>query len=134
MVPSLALFMWAARRSGLRVPAFRTKDGKEAKIPAYELLKDGGPAAKKVHDSVLAGVSTRKYRKAVEDSLAAVGVSRSSVSRKFVSESADPGLRRRLHQARLLVPSRRRLELGNSGPSSRTKRCRPADTVPRALI
>jgi transposase-like protein len=70
-------------------PRVRTKDGKEAKIPAYELLKDGGPAAKKVHDSVLAGLSTRKYRKAVEDSLAAVGVSRSSVSRKFVSESAD---------------------------------------------
>ena len=70
-------------------PRVRTKDGKEAKIPAYELLKDGGPAAKKVHDSVLAGLSTRKYRKAVEDSLAAVGVSRSSVSRKFVKESAD---------------------------------------------
>jgi transposase-like protein len=69
-------------------PRVRTIDGKEARIPAYELLKDGGPAAKKVHDSVLAGVSTRKYRKAVEDGLDAVGVSRSSVSRKFVRESA----------------------------------------------
>jgi hypothetical protein len=29
-------------------PRVRTKDGKEAKIPAYELLKDGGPAARKV--------------------------------------------------------------------------------------
>ncbi len=70
-------------------PRVRTKDGKEARIPAYEVLRDGGPAAKKVHDTVLAGVSTRKYRKAVEDGLNAVGVSKSSVSRKFVKESAD---------------------------------------------
>ena len=70
-------------------PRVRTKDGKEARIPAYEVLRDGGPAAKKVHDTVLAGVSTRRYAKAVEDGLNAVGVSKSSVSRKFVKESAD---------------------------------------------
>ena len=77
-------------RSKIRIdrPRVRGKDGKEAKIPAYENLRSCEQARKKVHDSVLAGVSTRKYKKAVEDSLEAVGCSKSTISRRFIEESS----------------------------------------------
>ena len=77
-------------RNKVRVerPRVRTKQGKEVKIPAYERLRSDETACRKVHDSVALGVSTRKYKKAVVDSLEAVGVSKSTVSRRFVKHSA----------------------------------------------
>lgn len=61
--------------------------GQEAKIPAYEVLRTDAKARERVHRAVLSGVSTRKYKAIVEDSAAAVGASKSSVSRRFVAES-----------------------------------------------
>ena len=68
-------------------PRVRTVGGKEAKIPAYETLRDDEQAQAKVHRAVLAGVSSRNYKKAIEDSFDAIGVSKSSVSRKFIEKS-----------------------------------------------
>jgi transposase-like protein len=76
-------------RSKFRVdrPRVRSKDGKEAKIPAYERLNSDDEACRKISDSVLAGVSTRKYKKAVEASFEAVGSSKSTISRRFIGHS-----------------------------------------------
>lgn len=69
-------------------PRVRTRDGKEAKILAYETLRTDEAACAKVHHAVVSGLSSRKYKAAVETSLEAVGLSKSGVSRKFVKESA----------------------------------------------
>jgi transposase-like protein len=71
-------------------PRVRSKSsGKEAKIPAYETLNSDKVASSKVLRAALAGVSTRNYEGAVVDSAAAVGVSKSSVSRRIVKETAQ---------------------------------------------
>jgi putative transposase len=68
-------------------PRVRNKAGCEVKIPAYETLKDKGKAADKVLAAAIAGVSTRNYARAVEDSAGAVGLSKSNVSRKLVEKT-----------------------------------------------
>ena len=54
----------------------RTRNGKEAKIPAYETLRTDEAACAKVHKAVVSGLSSRKYKAAVETSLEAVGLSK----------------------------------------------------------
>lgn len=77
-------------RSKLRVdrPRVRGRDGKEARIPVYDVLNSHEEAYQKLVDSVIAGVSTRKYKKAVEDGFGAVGCSKSSISRRFIEHSS----------------------------------------------
>lgn len=71
-------------------PRVRSKSsGKEAKIPAYETLCSDMTAGSKVLRAALAGVSTRSYESAVIDSAVAVGVSKSSVSRRVVEETTQ---------------------------------------------
>jgi putative transposase len=71
-------------------PRVRSKlSGKEVKIPAYETLSSDKAAGSKVLRATLAGVSSRNYEGAVLDSAAAVGVSKSSVSRRVVQETAQ---------------------------------------------
>lgn len=70
----------------LQRPRVRSQNG-EAKIAAYELLRTDEKAKERVHRAVLSGVSSRKYKSVMEDASQAVGVSRSSVSRRFVAES-----------------------------------------------
>lgn len=69
-------------------PRVRSKGGKEAKIPAYEVLSSDEIAGKKLMKAVVAGVSSRGYGKAIEDAAEVVGVSKSSVSRRIVDQSA----------------------------------------------
>jgi transposase-like protein len=77
----------AGSKVRLRRPRVRSKAGKEAKIPAYEVLSSSEEAGKKVMRAAVAGVSTRKYGKAIEDAATAVGVSKSNLSRKLVEET-----------------------------------------------
>ena len=71
-------------------PRVRSKSsGKEAQIPAYELLSSDRGAGQKVLRAAVSGVSTRNYQRAVVDSAAAVGISKSSVSRKVIEQTAD---------------------------------------------
>ena len=79
----------AGRKVQLDRPRVRTKEGKEAKIPAYEMLRSDAPARARVGKAVVSGVATRRYREAMSESFDAVGVSASSVSRRFVKESED---------------------------------------------
>ena len=71
-------------------PRVRSKSSRrEELIPAYELLSSAKSAGTRVLRAALAGVSTRDYEGVVADSASAVGVSRSSVSRKVIRETAE---------------------------------------------
>ncbi len=60
----------------------------EVEIPAYRRLHDEARLGGRVRDIVIAGVSTRKYRKVLPQVAASVGIAKSSVSRRFIEASA----------------------------------------------
>ena len=57
-------------------------------MEAYHRLQSPQIVAEGVFSQVLNGISTRKYEKAVEKVPATFGISKSSVSRKFIKASA----------------------------------------------
>ena len=77
----------AGSKVRIQRPRVRSKSGKEARIPAYEVLNFSEEAGRKVMRAAMAGVSTRKYGRASEDAATAVGISKSNVSRKLVEET-----------------------------------------------
>lgn len=88
---------WHGRQPGsvalsdrkLRVarPRLRGAAG-EVTIPAYAALQDDGRMSARMLELLLSGVSTRDYQKVIREMAATAGVSKSSVSREFVEESA----------------------------------------------
>jgi len=88
---------WGSQSGSVRIgpaktkvkrPRLRDKSGKEVEVPAYELLKKDPKAAKRVLRAALRGVSCRDYKEVVAGSAEAVGVSRSTVSRQVIEQSA----------------------------------------------
>lgn len=72
----------------LRVDRPRLRDARgEVPIPAYEALRSHPRAGAKVLDTLLAGVSTRNYKRVIREMADTAGVSRSAVSREFVEQS-----------------------------------------------
>lgn len=61
----------------------------EVEIPAYEAMQKGGRLGERMMEILMAGVSTRKYETVIGRMADTVGVKKSSVSRKFVEESAQ---------------------------------------------
>lgn len=57
-------------------------------IPAYQRLVDDERLGSRIRDILVAGVSTRRYRKVLPQAAHTVGVSKSAVSRHFVQASA----------------------------------------------
>lgn len=68
-------------------PRLRGPDG-EVEVPAYERLSRDPRSGARLTKAALKGVSSRNYKEVVTGSLDAVGVSKSSVSREFVKETA----------------------------------------------
>ena len=87
-------------------PRLRRKGGGEAKVPAYEALRDNPATAEVMLGKLLRGVSTREYADVLPEMAATVGVSRSAVSRQAI-EGSEQQLRelqeRRWDQVDLLV-------------------------------
>jgi len=63
--------------------------GGEVDIPAYEAITSGPGMGAKVFDILMRGVSTRNYEHVISEMADTVGVSKSSVSREFIEESAE---------------------------------------------
>ncbi|MGH8078343.1 MAG: IS256 family transposase [Lysobacter sp.] len=79
----------AERKLRIRRPRLRRKEGGgEVEIPAYRRLHDDGGLGGRVRDIVIAGVSTRKYRRVLPQVADSVGIAKSSVSRRFIEASA----------------------------------------------
>jgi hypothetical protein len=56
--------------------------------PAYERLRDDANTGTRVRDILVAGVSTRHYAAALPEAAGTVGVSKSTISRRFIEASA----------------------------------------------
>jgi putative transposase len=100
------------RRVGVERPRVRGADGAaEVRLATYEYFADRDPLTKAVFERMLAGVSTRRYRRTQEPvgsqaEQAARSTSRSSVSRTFVERtrrSLGELMSRRLDDVRLAV-------------------------------
>jgi transposase-like protein len=78
----------AERQLRVQRPRLRDKSGREVNVPAYDRLRDDANIGKRVRDIMVAGVSTRRYAEVLPQAAGTVGVSKSSVSRRFVEASA----------------------------------------------
>jgi transposase-like protein len=63
--------------------------GREVEIPGYEAMVSGQRLGKQMLEIVLAGVSTRNYRRVIPEMAETVGVSRSAVSRELIEVSEE---------------------------------------------
>jgi putative transposase len=76
------------RRISLRRPRARTLAGKEVELPSFVFAADRDPLDEHTLETIAAGVSSRKYRRTLEELPAGVresSASKSAVSRRFVA-------------------------------------------------
>ena len=78
----------AERQLRVQRPRLREKNGREVSVPAYERLRDDSSIGKRVRDIMVAGISTRRYAAVLPEAAGTVGVSKSTVSRRFIEASA----------------------------------------------
>jgi len=67
----------------------RGAPSQEVQIPAYEAMRDDSELGARMLGLVLGGVSTRNYEGTIRDAAEAAGISKSSVSREFIEQSAE---------------------------------------------
>jgi putative transposase len=82
----------ADRKVRIQKPRLRRKGparDEEVEVPAYAALKNNDGLAARVLHLLLRGLSTRNYREVLPATAAAVGVSKSSVSREMLEASAQ---------------------------------------------
>ena len=95
------------RKLRVKKPRLRRKGrgpGREVEIPAYEAMNHG--LGSRLLEILMHHVSTRNYRRVIPEMAESVGISKSSVSRQFIEESAQELERlaaRRFDQAELLI-------------------------------
>ena len=74
------------RRVSLQRPRVIGKDGREIGLHTWELLAGDDALSKRAVEQMVLGVSTRKYRRSLEDvDVKTRGTSKSAVSRRFVA-------------------------------------------------
>ena len=78
----------AERQLQVQRPRLRDKGGREVHVPAYARLRDDANIGARVRDILVAGVSTRRYAQVLPQAAGTVGVSKSTVSRRFIEASA----------------------------------------------
>lgn len=79
------------RKVRVRKPRLRRKgqgEGAEVEIPAYEAINGGSRMGERILEILMRNVSTRSYRHVIPEMAETVGVSKSSVSRQFIEQSA----------------------------------------------
>jgi putative transposase len=79
---------------------------KEVPVPAYQAMQDGERTGARMLETLMNGVSTRRYERVIPDMADSVGISRSAVSREAIeaSEAALRGLlERRFDEVEVLV-------------------------------
>ncbi len=81
--------IFSGQKIPLRRPRVRTREGEEVELENYRKLQQDGRMQRAVAERVVCGLSTRKYRRAVESVLDGYGIRKSSVSRHFVQATAN---------------------------------------------
>jgi hypothetical protein len=77
------------RKIPLERPRVRTREGQEVELESYGQLQQDGKLQLAVRERMVAGLSTRNYRRAVESVVEGYGIAKSSVSRQFVEASSN---------------------------------------------
>ena len=98
--------VYGGQKVALHRPRVRTRDGEEVELENYRKLQQDGRMQQAVAERVVCGLSTRKYRRAVESVLDGYGIEKSSVSRQFVRATAhqlQELCQRRLEGLRLIA-------------------------------
>jgi transposase-like protein len=85
--PGYAVF--GGQKVALERPRVRTRDGEEVELESYRKLQQDGRMQRAVAERIVCGLSTRKYRRAVQATLDGYGIRKSSVSRHFVRATAE---------------------------------------------
>jgi putative transposase len=81
--------VFAGQKVQVERPRVRTREGQEVELESYRQLQQDGKLQRAVREGVVAGLSTRNYRRAVESVLEGYGIEKSSVSRQFVAASSN---------------------------------------------
>jgi transposase-like protein len=63
--------------------------GKEVEVPAYEAMQEDERLGSKILSVMMRGLSTRNYEAILPDACESVGISKSSVSRRFIEASEE---------------------------------------------
>src|SRR6202521_5543386 len=81
--------IFGGQKIPLERPRVRTREGQEVELQSYGQLQQDGKLQRAVQERMVAGLSTRNYRRAVESVLEGYGIEKSSVSRQFVAASSN---------------------------------------------
>jgi putative transposase len=81
--------VFAGQKVQVERPRVRTRKGQEVELESYRQLQQDGKLQRAVREGVVAGLSTRNYRRAVESVVEGYGIEKSSVSRQFVAASSN---------------------------------------------
>ena len=81
--------VFAGQKIPLERPRVRTREGQEVELESYGQLQQGGKLQRAVRERLVAGLSTRNYRRAVESVVEGYGIAKSRVSRQFVEASSN---------------------------------------------
>ena len=81
--------VFGGQKIPLRRPRVRTRSGEEVELQSYGKLQQDGRMQRAVAEGLVCGLSTRKYRRAVQSVLDGYGIRKSSVSRHFVRATAN---------------------------------------------
>ena len=80
------------RKVSVAKPRVRRVAGGEVTLPSWEAFRQTDPLDERVVEQMLCGVSTRKYERSLESldqERTAIGVKKSSVSRRFITATAE---------------------------------------------
>jgi putative transposase len=80
--------VFGGRKVAIERPRVRTRKGQEVELDSYTRLQHDGRRQRAVREGILAGLTTRNYRRAVQSVVEGYGIEKSSVSREFVQASA----------------------------------------------
>jgi transposase-like protein len=80
--------VFAGQKVAVERPRVRTRQGEEVQLDSYARLQHDGRRQRAVREGIVAGLTSRNYRRAVQSVLSGYGIEKSSVSRQFVAASA----------------------------------------------
>ena len=80
--------VFGGRKVAVQRPRVRTREGEEIPLDSYARLQHDGRRQRAVREGIVAGLTSRNYRRAVESVVEGYGIEKSSISREFVAASA----------------------------------------------
>lgn len=81
--------VWAGKKVNLTHPRVRTKDGKQEKpLESYQVFQSDQGLDERLKDRIILGLSSRDYQRAIDEFYEGYGLSKSSISRRFIKATS----------------------------------------------